>query len=1066
MGRVGINGGDGKAAVKINSGRNRIAGLIKVYQNYSPKILSSYDSNRHIRVDEAHTLITDGGLNLDSLKEAVRCHQIHTYSFKGIEYLDRLDLGRVYHKVKEKTRGLRIEPYFTKGIEKPFESVGEYGKRNVQIWDSKHESLIFEMKGAVFPVSWDENDSRIVAQKYFYKPDRPEWKEKLKDELGSEHESDIRHLINRVTNFFVNEGAKLGYFATEEDAEVFRRELNFLQINRMFAFNSPVQFNAGLFTEYGIKGSPGINYWKNKKTGKIEKIKDGCNIKPQCHACFINGPRDSLEEILMHGVNEGGIFSSGSGIGQNIGDLRASGEKLSSGGQASGPMSFFKFYDNIASTIKSGGKSRRAARMTIMDQSHPDILKFVRSKVYEDKKALILMQNGYSGGMDGEAFTTVAFQNTNISIRLDDNFFKQLEKGGEIELKRITDGKVAGKISADRFLKEISFGAWRVGDPGVQYDTKIQEMHTAKNSGRQRASNPCSEYMFLNDTSCNIASLNLLSFADETGNFDVEKYMKAIRLVTIAQDIANDASSYPVEEIARISPEFRTIGIGYANLGALLMRRRLAYNSDKGRDFAAALTAILTGKSYETSAELAEKIEPFVHYEFNKKPMLDVIKQHAKNLDNVDWTFVPKELKEAAYSVWGRVIDKGSKNGFRNAQASVLAPTGTTSYLMGCDTTGVEPAISLRIYKELAGGGMLTLTNRELPNALRNLGYDAGQISDIEKFVLANGSVINAPHLSPEHYEVFDTAFGNSKGLGSIDFEGHVRMLGAVQPFVSGAISKTNNLPEKATVKQIYEGFVLGHNLGLKAMAVFRNNSKPISALNFGSQNGRVLKRGEKEDLPPQRIAYETEVKIAGQPLHITINEYPDGRPGQITFLAYKAGSTLKVLLETHGISASKSLKRGVNLEDVLSAWEGWECEPKGFVQGDSWIKQALSPLDYAAKFIKLHYLGDLSVANEKEGLNKLQLRGYKNGAFRTYERMKIDDWDIEQVLRVDELGGFEISVGEESGRENNETPNHNNNLNNSRGVTCNACGRVMTQTAPNCWECKGCGDKHGGCGQ
>ncbi len=1044
------NGGDGKDTGVLEK-------KVKTYQ-YSPLRLKSYDANRHIKVSYSYDIIAKDGLPREKLDDAIEQKQINVYKFKGEKYFDRLDIGRVFHEKNEEKKGLTIEPYFTSGIADIFATAGEYGKRDVRIWNDKRTEVIFEMKDAVFPESWDDNDAGIVAQKYFYKPNEPEWKKQLSEKIGKEHESDIRQLTKRVTNFFVDAGKKLGYFATEEDAETFRKELLFLQTNRMFAFNSPVQFNAGLFTEYGVNGSPGINYWKNPETGEVDKIEDGCNIKPQCHACFINGPRDSLEEILNHAVNEGGIFSSGSGIGQDIGALRAAGELLSSGGKASGPMSFFKVYDTVASTIKSGGKSRRAARMTVMPQSHPDILEFIRCKVREDRKALILMENGYGRGMDGEAFATVAYQNTNISVRLDDEFFKQLENKGEIELKKVTDGSVVSRLPADNLLKEISFGSWRVGDPGVQYESKIHEMHTAKNSGRQKATNPCSEYMFLNDTSCNLASLNLLSFSDIKGNFDVEKYMHAARIVSIAQDIANDAASYPVEAIAQISPEFRTIGLGFANLGALLMRRGLAYDSDEGRAFAAALTAIITGKAYETSAELAEKLEPFVHFEFNKKPMLEVMEKHKENLDRVDWKLVPNELKEEAYKLWEKTISHGREHGFRNAQATVLAPTGTISYLMGCETTGVEPAISLKIYKDLAGGGTLTLTSKELPNALHNLGYETSQVKDIASYFEKHETIFGAPHLKAEHYKIFNTAFGDSEGRGSIDFEGHVKMLGAVQPYISGAISKTNNLPESASVKDIYDGFLLGYNLGLKAMAVFRNNSKPVSALNFGGEDGKALRRGEKEDLPSQRTAYESEVMIGGQPLHITVSEYPDGRPGQIVFLSYKAGSTLKALLETHGIIASKALKRGVPLEVVLSSWEGQEFEPKGLVHGDPFIKQALSPIDYAAKVIRLHYLGDMEVANVKEGLTREKLRGFENGAFRTYKKMKIDDWDIEQVLKDPELGGFV------DGKEKAEQGKENKNLNNNRGVTCRNCGSVMRQTSPNCWECR-CGDKTGGCG-
>ena len=552
---------------------------------------------------------------------------------------------------------MTIERYFTDGKTNPFDTVGPYGRRKLEIKEFKTGELIFQMDDAEFPESWDNVHAQIVAQKYFSKPNKEQWKKKLKEKIGNDHEYSIKNLITRVTNFIADEGYKLGYFETEEDKKAFADELKFLQISRRFAFNSPVQFNAGLYNEYGIEGSPGINYFKNPETGEVSKIENGCNIKPQSHACFIKGPRDNLESILKHIIDEGGIFSSGSGIGQEIGALRAQGEPLSSGGKSSGPMSFFQIYDRAAGSIKSGGKSRRAARMTTMRVQHPDSLDFIRSKVKEDKKCLTLMQAGYSTGMDGEAAATTAFQNTNISVRVDDSFMEQVKNNGEIELKRIIDGKVVKKESARKILQEISFGSWRVGDPAIQYETKIQEMHTCKNSGRINSSNPCSEYMFLDDTSCNLGSHNLLEYSDEKGNFKVDEFRRAIYLTTIAHDILNDASSYPVEDIARISPEFRTIGIGYANLGALLMRKGFAYDSEEGRAVASAITALMTGTAYEASSDLAEKLGHFTHFEFNKKPMLDVMEKHRKNLDDIlkemfacetcgkNFKIIPQELK-------------------------------------------------------------------------------------------------------------------------------------------------------------------------------------------------------------------------------------------------------------------------------------------------------------------------------------------------------------------------------------------------------------------------------------
>jgi len=881
--------------------------------------------------------------------------------------------------------------------------------------------------------------------------------------LGVGDDQELDHIVDN--------GIELGYFKTKEDAEIFRDELNWLQINRMFAFNSPVQFNAGIHNEYGIGGSDGINYWRNPETGEVSRIEKQDYLKPQSHACFIKGPRDDLESIVMHTVDEAAIFSHGSGIGQDIGVLREEGGPLSGGGKASGPMSFLKIYDDHAGTIKSGGKSRRAARMTTMRYDHPDIMRFIRGKVREDKKALDLMKAGYSSGMDGEAVTTVAYQNTNISVRIEDDFFDKVNNGGKVKLKSVVDGSTVGEMEAKKMLQEIAFGSWRIGDPAIQYDTKIHEMHPCKNSGRQQSTNPCSEYLFLNDTSCNLGSHNLLEYADENGNFNVEKFQKAVRLTSIASDILNDASSYPVKDIAQISPEFRTIGIGYCNLGALLMRKGFAYDSEEGRAIAGAITALMTGTAYETSIEMAEKLEPFMHFELNKKPFIDVMEKHKNNLENVLWDYVKdKELKEAAYSSWENVVEKGKNYGFRNAQTTVLAPTGTIAFLMQADTTGIEPAISLKINKNLAGGGNVILVNQEVSNALKNLKYNSQEIDDISNFILEKNSVIGAPHLNPTHYKIFDTAFGDGKGKGIIPFEGHVKMLGAAQPFISGAISKTCNLPEHATVKNIYDSYLLGKKIGLKALAVFRNNSKPTAALIHKERGFVELKRGEVEEPLGERNGPQIEVKIGSIPLHMLVGEYEDGRPAQITFLSYKAGSTLKALLETQGISASKALKRGIPLEDIISGWIGQKFEPDGLVTIENpsgshpYIKTALSPLDFAGKWLRLNYLGDVNVATEPEEVDITKLRGFKNGAFRTYNRQKVNGWDIDQVLRDPEYGGFvEYDSTNNGAPASNRT--NDSEFNNNRGVTCFECGNPMKQTSANCYSCSNCGGKIGGCG-
>lgn len=1029
-------------------------------RKYSPIHLGSYDKTRHVLLDDSYGLLNNEGLSREKLDTAISDGKISVYTINGQQYLDRLDIGRIYHDASPK-EGLTIEKYFSRDYENPLDSV-KYTERHLKIDDFKTGKAKFEMTNAEIPEWMNDVDASIVADKYFFKPTKDKWKEKLKEKIGSEHEFSLKHLSKRVGDFFTDEGWKLGYFKTEDDRENFRNELYFLQVNGVGAFNSPTQFNAGLFNSYGIEGSSGINYVKDIETGEIKRVLNGEYVHPQLHACFIRGPRDDLESLAQQSIDEIGIFSSGSGNGHNGSSIRSNGENLSGGGKASGVISFEVIYDKIAGSIKSGGKTRRAARFLGIDYKHPESMDLIRYKVNEDKKALILMQNGFSSGMDGDAYTTVALQNTNISIRLDDDFFKAVENGEDIQTYNVNDGKPNKKFSADRMLKEIAFGSWRIGDPAVQYDSKIQEMHTTKNSGRQTSTNPCGEYAFLNDTSCSLFSQRLTHFLKEDGSFDVEGYKQSYRIFSIAQNIANQAASYPVPEIAMISPEFATVGAGYADLGSLLMRQGIPYDSEKGRAIAGALTALMTGAVYETSAEIAKSKGTFTHYEFNKKSMLEVMSKHKKSLDNILWEEVGDEkLKEAAYKSWENVLENGEKYGFSNAQATVLAPTGTISFLMGCSTTGIEPAMSLSIRKNLAGGGNVVIANKDVDIALRKLKYRENEIADISKFVGKYNTMRNAPHVKPEHVQIFDTAFGNAKAEGSIGMDGHLGMMAAAQPFISGAISKTNNLPETATVKDIYDCYIKGHELGLKGVTVFRNNSKPISAVDFGGKSHKKLNRGEKEELPTRRNGFEWEVQIGGTPFHIITSEYEDGRPGQITFLSYKAGSTLGAIITTSGISASKALKRGVNLEDAIDGWGGQQFEPNGLVIGHPYIKTASSPLDFAYKVLKLEYLGDKEMAEHSliDNINLNELRGAKNGAFRTYKRMNINEWDVDDVLKDAETGGF-------VGGENFDLPNGNGNGKRSAsGRTCSECGNIMFQSGPNCFECKTCGDKVGGCG-
>jgi ribonucleoside-diphosphate reductase alpha chain len=1038
---------------------------------YSPIELASYEKKKHIPLNEAYSLIEKEGLDPARLKTVIENGEIHSYEFDKQPYVSRLDIGRVYHQPIEKPEGLNIERYFTKKGEDPFDSVN-FQKVDVVIKDYKSQKTIFEMKNVEVPEWMDEISASIVASRYFFKPDKQEWKEKMKTKLGMEYEHSLKDLNQRVADFFADEGNKFGYFSTQEDKNAFRDELLYIQSNGLGAFNSPVQFNAGIFNSYGITGSKGPNFWIDPQTNELKKVNQGEYVHPQLHACFIKGPADDLESILEHGVDEGAIFASGSGIGQDIGALREDGGILSGGGKASGPKSFTIYYDKGAGTIKSGGKTRRAARMTNMFQNHPDIMEFIRMKTREDHKALMLIQAGYSEGMDGEAYQTVAFQNTNFSVRLDNTFFEKLQSGGDIELLGVKDGKVKGKVKAEQMLKEIAYGSWRIGDPAVQYDSQIQKMHTCPNSGQINASNPCGEYFNIDDTSCNLFSVRMTAFFDENGKFDVNKYKKVIRIAAIAQDIANKTASYPVKSIARTSPEFGAIGMGYSDFGAALMRLGIPYDSNKARKMQGVISALMTGTVYETSAELAKHFGTFTHFELNKKEMLNVMKTHKKSLDELlgENSFEDEELKNAAIKSWENVLTQGEINGFRNSQATAIAPTGTISFLMGSSTTGIEPVYALLTTKALAGGGTLTLINKDVKIALEKLGYNENQIKDIEQYAAQEvkkftprNTVRGAPHLKEEHYAIFDTAQGGYNGKGSIDSFGHIGMVAAAQPFISGGISKTINMPKSTKVKEIYDGYLLGQELKLKGLTFFRDESKPSAVLGL-SKSVKKLERGEKEDLPPRRDAFETELEISTPDgpisFHIITSEYSNGLPGQITFLSYKAGSTLGATLSTAGVLASKALRRGVSLDDVTQAWIGQEFKPNGFVQGSEYVKLTSSFLDLAGKILRLEYLGDVSMAQDPDKVDLKSLRGYKTGAFRTLKRAKLDSWKFEDVINDFEWGGFVKPSAEDITEENG---NHTHSS--SSGRMCNVCGREMKRDGVNCFHCETCGDKVGGCG-
>jgi ribonucleoside-diphosphate reductase alpha chain len=1007
----------------------------------------------------------------------------------GERVLKRLDLGPAFHEYPESPKGLTLDRYFTKEGENPFDTVGPYEHREITIHS---EERIDRMKVYV-PETWTDGSANIVGSKYLLKPDKDAWKEKIpagskfyedredwKEAMPAGIESSPIQLFSRVSHFFAEWGQKLGYFSTPEQARIFEEELNFLQINQMASFNSPVYFNAGIHETYGIGGSNKTNFYIDPETKEIVENVAGEWVRPQLHACFISTPGDDLEEILEHYWTEGKVFERGSGIGGNV-ELRERGAPLAGGGVSSGALSFYKQFDRSAGIIKSGGKTRRAARMTTIDEQHPDVMDFVRFKRGEDKKALILTQQGYDGSMDGEAWSTVAGQNTNYSIRISRDTFGKAESGGNVQLVSVKTGEVVDEISAERMLQEIAFGAWRIGDPGIQYKDKIQEGNTCPNSGTIDSSNPCSEYMWFNDTSCNLASLNLLRFSDKEGNLDVDKLKMAARVIYFAQDIANYAASYPTEKIARLSPQFGTTGLGYSNLGALIMRKGLSYDSDEARALTGAVTAVVAGQAAKTSTELADGMGTFLHYEVNKKPFLNVMSGNQAAVDNIAWDLVGDAgLKDAAYTLWEEVITLGEEHGFRNAQHTVLAPTGTTAFAMGCDTTGIEPAPGLTITKSLAGGGSLELTVNEVPNALKNLGYEPDHIEQIGKYIARKKTVVGAPHLSPDHYPVFDTAFSPTNEGRTLALESHLRMVAAAQPFISGAISKTMNAPEGTTVKEIYDAFMLGNDIGLKAITVFRDKGKPISVLKYEERKERdpsFLRRGEKRPTPIKADpitggSYCTHFRILDSPkIHVNVKEYEDGTPAEVFINAlYEKKSAMHLLLAEKGVSISRQLQYGRPLEKIVGDLARESFEPSGFVDHPE-IKEAKSISAVIGRWLGLHYLGKLEYANMNVDADMEEfikgLRGFHNGAFETNAMGKIDQWDVDQVLENPKLGGFKeeqdpiMKLLEESD-ENGKGKKSDT----SSGKMC-TCGTAMIRTAPSCYQCPNpdCNHYEGSCG-
>ena len=909
--------------------------------------------------------------------------------------------------------GLEFHRRFTDGKVAPFDKV-EWEKRTALIGNDKGQ-VIFRQDNVEVPKSWSQTATNIVASKYFHgKPNTPE------------RETSLRQLIGRVVNTIVAWGEKGGYFASPASRDTFRDELAHLLVEQKMAFNSPVWFNVGV------------------------------QEKPQCSACFINSVQDSMESIMNLAKTEGMLFKWGSGTGTNFSSLRGSRESLSGGGIASGPVSFMKGFDAFAGVIKSGGKTRRAAKMVILNVDHPDILEFIRSKHKEEHKAHVLIEQGYDSSIDGEAYSSVFFQNANHSVRVTDDFMRAVEEDRDWWTRNVTDGKPVEKYGARALMQEMSDSAWHCGDPGMQYDSTVNRWHTCKATDRINASNPCSEYMFLDDTACNLASLNLLKFLGSNGQFDAAAFSHAVDITITAQEILVDNAGYPTERIARNSHDYRPLGLGYANLGALLMSLALPYDSDGGRDFCGAITALMTGEAYAQSARIAERMGPFPGYARNREPMLDVIRMHRDSLRPIKEENVQPALLRAAQESWDRALELGEKFGYKNSQVSVLAPTGTIGFMMDCDTTGIEPDLALVKQKRLVGGGVIKIVNNTVPQALNNLGYSPEDVAKIVDYIDANGTIEDAPGFKIEHLPVFDCSLAPAGGGRSIAWRGHLRMMAAAQPFLSGAISKTINMPEESTVEDIASAYIESWKLGLKAVAIYRDNSKrsqPLSAAGKKEESKPVAAPAaatvapakpevsaplqaemfpgtKRRKLPDERSSITHKFSIGGHEGYLTVGMYPDGQPGEIFIKMAKEGSTLSGIMDAFALSVSIALQYGVPLRALVDKFCNSRFEPSGYTPNPE-IRYAKSIVDYLGRWL--------------------------GGKFITRDYL-----DAESVSEQEAAPSAPIAVAKASVAKVPEDDRASRARSAAEGAPyCSECGMLMTPNG-SCYKCSNCGSTSG----
>ncbi len=905
---------------------------------------------------------------------------------------------------RKRAAGVVIERYFTRPGVDPMAQV-EWDLRAAVI-AGEDGRVVFEQRDVEVPRAWSQTATNVVVSKYFRGP------------LGSpRRETSVRQLIDRVVETIAAWGERQNYFAGDAAArDTFKAELTWLLINQMASFNSPVWFNVGI------------------------------EPRPQCSACFILKVDDNMDSILNWYRNEGMIFKGGSGSGVNLSALRSCREKLSAGGAASGPLSFMKAADASAGVIKSGGKTRRAAKMVVLNAEHPDIKEFITCKVDEEKKAWALIDAGYDGSLDGPAYGSVFFQNANNSVRATDELMRAVVNDGVWRTHYVTNGAVADEYRARDLMRMIAEAAWACGDPGMQFDDTINSWHTCPNSGRINASNPCSEYMHLDNSACNLASLNLLSFLDDSGTFDVRAFRHAVDVMITAQDILVDNSSYPTDEIAKNAHAFRELGLGYANLGATLMALGMPYDSDQGRAYAGAITALMTGEAYLQSARIAEAMGPFEGYAQNREPTLRVIERHRNCARELKSEYVPLDLLSAAREAWDDALRLGQTAGVRNSQATVIAPTGTIAFMMDCDTTGVEPDIALVKYKKLVGGGMLKITNNAVPRALKRLGYDSKEIQEIVEYLDDHETIEGAPQLADAHLAVFDCAFKPRAGSRTIHYMGHLKMMGAVQPFISGAISKTINMPADATVDEVAEAYLTAWRLGLKAVAIYRDGSKRIQPLNTGAKAPEATRaaqaaapadeaRPPRRKLPDERKSITHKFDIAGHEGYLTVGMYEDGAPGEIFVSMSKQGSTISGLMDSFATAISYALQYGVPLQFLVDKFAHMRFEPSGFTKNPR-IPFAKSIVDYLFRWMASKFL-DEQARQEVGVINPV--------AAVTAETAPKPAAAAPAIVRIE---------GKDSGMRQAF-------INQADAPPCPDCGSIMVRNGA-CYKCMNCGATSG----